>query len=249
MSAQRLPIATDPQVRLIPRPSARLAAKLAAEALGTFAIVFAGCGAIMSNEISDGAVTHVGISLTFGLVVMAMIYAAGHISGAHFNPAVTIAFAVTRRFPWREVPAYILSQCMGAILGALVLRLTLGDVASLGMTQPFNGLASTAFIYEALLTFLLMFVICAVATDSRAVGQMAGMVIGATVALEALFAGPICGASMNPARSLGPALIAGNLTLLWVYLLAPTIGAIAGALTYQTIRCEADRGGDVNGCC
>lgn len=204
----------------------------------------------MSNALSEGAVSHTGIALTFGLVLMAMIYATGHISGAHFNPAVTLAFAATRRFPWPQVAPYLLAQCTGALLGALVLRSTLGLVAHLGTTLPFDGSAVTAFVYELLLTALLMLVICAVATDSRAVGQLAGLVIGAVVALEALFAGPICGASMNPARSLGPALVSGEVTHLWVYLVAPTLGALLGALGYQALRCEGDpQVTEVAGCC
>ncbi len=164
-----------------------------------------------------------------------MIAATGHISGAHFNPAVTIAFALTRHFAWRDVPVYVGSQLLGAILGAATLRLMLGGVAQLGMTIP-AGSVQQSFLLEILLTAVLMFVIIAVATDTRAVGETAALAIGFTVALDALWAGPISGASMNPSRSLGPALVAGIWTDQWIYLLAPVIGASLGALAYQLIR-------------
>jgi len=209
--------------------------KVGAEAVGTFALVFVGCGAIVVDAQNHGVIGHVGIGLAFGLVIMVMIYAVGHISGAHFNPAVTIAFSAMGRFPWRQAPGYVAAQTLAALVAAGLLRGALGDVASLGATQPTGGLMA-AVIVEFVLSFFLMFVIFAVATDSRAEGQMAGMAIGGTVALAALFGGPVSGASMNPARSLGPALIAGQLEALWVYLLAPVIGAVAGAWTYRMIR-------------
>lgn len=171
----------------------------AAEGVGTYALVTAGCGAIMVNQ-QTGALGHVGVALTFGLIVLVMIAAAGHISGAHFNPAVTLAFAATRHFPWRQVPVYIASQMIGAVLGGLTLRLLLGDAANLGVTLP-AGTAAQAFGLEVLLTAVLMFVIISVATDTRAVGAPAAIAIGFNVALSALWAGPISGASMNPARS------------------------------------------------
>jgi len=208
-----------------------------AEAVGTFALVFAGCGAIMIDSLSHGQITHVGVGLVFGLVIAAMIYATGHLSGAHLNPAVTLGFALARHFPWRRLLGYWLAQCGGALLAALALRLLLGNVASLGATKPMGaGGAWQAFWLEAILTFLLMFVIMAVATDTRAVGQAAALAIGATVGLEALFAGPISGASMNPARSLAPALVGGSWTALWVYLTAPFLGAALAALTYRWLR-------------
>lgn len=206
--------------------------KSSAEFFGTFALVFAGCGAIVVNSTSGGAVTHVGIALTFGLVVMVMIYATGHLSGAHFNPAVTLAFASIGKFPWRDVPAYIFSQLAAALAGAATLRLTLGNVANLGASLP-AGSAMQSLIFEFILTFFLMFVIAAVATDARAEGSMAGIAIGGTVALEAMFAGPVCGASMNPVRSIGPALMSGELSHLWLYVVGPCLGAIAGAWAYQ----------------
>jgi len=180
--------------------------RLVAEFVGTFGLVFAGTGAIVVDAETGGGVGHVGIGLTFGLVIMVMIYATGHISGAHFNPAVTLTFAVGRHFPWRQVPRYWEAQLGGALLGSLLLRGLFGDTANLGTTLP-RGSAPQSLILETVLTFVLMFVITAVATDTRAVGQAAAIAIGGTVGLEALFAGPISGASMNPARSLAPALV------------------------------------------
>jgi MIP family channel proteins len=208
-----------------------------AEGIGTFGLVFAGCGAIMTDRLSGGQVTHVGVGLVFGLVIAAMIYATGHISGAHLNPAVTLGFVLARHFPVRRLAGYWAAQVAGAIAAALCLRLLLGNVAHLGATMPSgSGGAWQSFRFEALLTFFLMFVIMAVATDTRAVGQAAALAIGATVGLEALFAGPISGASMNPARSLGPALLANVWTAQWVYLIAPFLGAAAAALVYRWLR-------------
>lgn len=208
-----------------------------AEGIGTFGLVFAGCGAIMIDTLSHGQVTHVGVGLVFGLIITVMIYALGHISGAHFNPAVTLGFVLARHFPVKRLFGYWLAQCSGAILAAGCLRLLLGPVANLGTTLPMgSGGAWQSFGLEALLTFFLMFVIMAMATDTRAVGQAAALAIGSTVGLEALFAGPICGASMNPARSLGPALVSVTWTDQWVYLLAPFLGAILGALVYRLLR-------------
>lgn len=205
-----------------------------AELVGTYALVTAGCGAIMVNT-ETAALGHTGVAFVFGLVVMVMIAAIGHISGAHFNPAVTTAFALTRHFPWREVPFYVGGQMAGAILGALTLRVVLGDAASLGATLPAGSVAQ-AFGLEVLLTASLMFVIISVATDTRAVGETAAIAIGATVAVNALWAGPISGASMNPARSLGPALVAGISADQWVYIVAPLIGAAFGGFLYQRLR-------------
>ena len=205
-----------------------------AELVGTYALVTAGCGAIIVNTTS-GAVTHLGVALTFGLSVMVMIAATGHLSGAHFNPAVTLAFALTRHFPWRDVPLYIGAQLLGAVGGALTLRALFGSVANLGATLPAGG-PFQSFGLEILLTAVLMFVIISVATDTRAVGQLAALAIGATVALDALWGGPISGASMNPARSFGPALIAGVWRNHWVYWLGPLLGAALGACLYQLLR-------------
>lgn len=205
-----------------------------AELVGTFALVTAGCGAIMVNA-QTGALTHVGIALTFGFIITVMIAATGHISGAHFNPAVTIAFAVTRHFPWREVMYYVVAQVLGAVLGAITLRFLFGDVALMGATIP-AGSALQSFSLEVLLTAVLMFVIISVATDTRAIGTPAALAIGLTVALDAMWGGPISGASMNPARSFGPSLIAGMWENQWIYWLAPVVGAMIGAALYQWLR-------------
>ncbi|HEU0027924.1 MAG TPA: MIP family channel protein [Ktedonobacterales bacterium] len=218
------------------RPLAPLRAAVAAETVGTFGLVFAGCGAIMVDQLSSERVTHVGVGLVFGLIITVMIYATGHISGAHLNPAVTLGFTVSGRFPARRLPAYWAAQLAGAIAAALFLRWALGDVAHLGATTPAIGGVTTSFVMEALLTFFLMLVIMAVATDDRAQGRAAALAIGATVGLEALFAGPVSGASMNPARSLGPALVAGIWTAQWLYLIAPAIGACVAALFYEWLR-------------
>jgi aquaporin NIP len=210
--------------------------RLAAEALGTFALVFFGAGAIMVAA-KYGSFGQLGIALAFGLVIAAMVYALGRISGAHLNPAVSLAFALSRHFPWRLVCAYWLAQCLGAIAAAFLLRASLGDIADVGATTP-SGSDRQSFLWEIVLTFVLMLVIMAAATDTRAVGEAAAIAIGGTVALDALVGGPVSGASMNPARSLGPALAAAELDTLWIYLLAPLIGAALGALGYQLLRGE-----------
>ena len=213
-----------------------LGRRLAAEAIGTFALVFAGAGAIMVDA-KTHALGHVGVAISFGLVIMAMIYAVGHVSGAHFNPAVSFAFALSRHFPWRRVGTYWVAQLAGAIAAAAILRGSLGDVAHVGATLP-SGSQGQAFLWELALTFFLMFVIMAVATDTRAVGEAAAIAIGGTVGLDAMFGGPVTGASMNPARSLGPALVSGDLHASWLYVMAPLAGAVLGALAYQFVRGE-----------
>lgn len=212
-----------------------LRTQVLAEFIGTFGLVFAGCGAITINAVTGGAIGHIGIALSFGLIVMAMIYAVGHTSGAHINPAVTLALCATRQFPIRQVPAYLTAQFAGAITAAFVLRIMFGNVAGLGATAPRNG-SGQSLVLELLLTFVLMFVIMAVATDVRAAGQTAAIAIGGTVGLCALFAGPISGASMNPARSIGPAIVSGTWTGQWLYVAGPVVGALAGAFVYQLIR-------------
>lgn len=209
--------------------------RLAAECTGTFLLVFAGPGAVVIDTVTGGRLGVLGIGLSFGLAVMAAIYAIGHLSGAHINPAVTVAFALTRHFPWRMVPAYIVAQLAGACAASAALLLLFGDVANLGATIP-SGSSIQALVLEGILTFFLMFVIAAVATDVRAVGQAAAIAIGGYVALAASFAGPIAGASMNPARSFGPALLSGTWTNHWVYWIGPMTGAILGALLYSYVR-------------
>lgn len=228
--------ATSPRIarHIIPVSMRAVVRASLAEAVGAFALVFAGTGAIMIDTATGGGVTHVGIGLTFGLVIFVMISAVGHISGAHFNPAVTLAFAVARHLPWRRVGPYLIAQCSGALMASLLLRAMFGNLAHLGATLP-RGSDGQSLVLEAVLTFFLMFVITAVATDTRAVTQTAALAIGGTVGLEALFAGPISGASMNPARSLAPALVSGTGASLWLYIVGPVIGAVAGAWAYRLI--------------
>jgi MIP family channel proteins len=213
-----------------------LVRRTAAEGLAAFALVFAGCGAIIANVRYHEALGAVGVSLVFGLIVMVMVYATGHLSGAHINPAVTIAFTLSRHFPPRDAAAYITAQVVGATAGAMVLLAVWPDQpGELGATLPSVGVGS-AVVYELVLTAFLMFVIMAVATDTRAVGAAAAIAIGGTVGLDALFGGPVTGASMNPARSFGPALAAGEWHDFWIYVLAPVAGAAVGALAYQLVR-------------
>ena len=213
--------------------------KLAAEMFGTFALVFAGTGAIVINDLSGGtAVTHVGVAFTFGLIVLAMIYAVGDVSGCHLNPAVTLGFFAARRFEGRLVVPYILSQCMGAVLASAALRVMFPSHPTLGATLP-AGVALQSFVLEFILTLLLMFVILSVSTGSKEKGVLAGVAVGSVIALEALFAGPISGASMNPARSLAPALVSLRFDSLWIYLTAPVLGACVGVLACV---CVQDRG-------
>jgi aquaporin NIP len=206
------------------------------EGVGAFALVAAGCGAIVTDATHPGSLGAVGVSLVFGLVIMAMIYAGGHLSGAHYNPSVTAAFTLARHFPLRDALAYISAQFAGATLAALLLLSAWpSKPAHLGTTLPSVGTAA-AFGYEVVLTAFLMFVITAVATDTRAVGAAAAIAIGGTVGLDALFGGPITGASMNPARSFGPALASGTWRDLWIYLVAPLVGAAIGVLAYEVVR-------------
>ena len=206
-----------------------------AEALGTFILVFAGTGAMIVNGLYGGIITHVGVAIAWGLVVMTIVYAFGDVSGAHVNPAVTVGFWFARRFPGRRVAPYIVSQCLGAILASLALSLLFANSSGLGMTVP-SGPAIQSFVVEIILTFYLMFVILSVATGSKEKGVMAGCAIGAVVGLEALFAGPVSGASMNPARSLAPALAAMRLEYLWIYLTAPFIGSSLAVAAFHLVR-------------
>jgi MIP family channel proteins len=209
--------------------------KLAAEAFGAFALVFAGTGAIIINDVSGGAITHVGVALTFGLIVLAMIYALGDVSGAHLNPAVTLGFFAARRFPGGEVIPYIASQCFGAIAASVTLRMLFPGHATLGATLP-QGSAMQSFGLEFFLTLILMVVILSVSSGAKEKGALAGVAIGAVIALEAMFAGPICGASMNPARSLAPALVSLRFESLWIYLVAPVLAATLAVLACRCVQ-------------
>jgi aquaporin Z len=209
--------------------------KLLAEFIGTFALVFAGTGAIVIDTLSGGQITHVGVALTFGLIVLAMIYTVGDVSGAHLNPAVTLGFLSAGRFPARDVAPYIGVQMAGAIAASLTLRLMFPASTFLGNTVP-SGPFAQSFILEFLLTLLLMFVILNVSHGSKEKGLTAGIVIGAVIALEALFAGPVCGASMNPARSFAPAVVTGQLGAVWIYLAAPVLGAVAAVPVFAALR-------------
>ena len=200
--------------------------KYIAEFIGTFALVFCGTGAIVINQETNGVITHAGIAITFGLIVMSMIYALGNISGCHINPAVTIAFTIAKRFPAKEVLPYLISQLAGAFLASVTLKYLFPHNETLGATLP-SGTALQSFILEFILTFFLMLVIINVATGSKEQGMFAGLAIGAVVLLEAMFAGPVCGASMNPARSIAPAVVSGHIENLWVYIAAPISGAAA----------------------
>lgn len=209
--------------------------KYVAEILGTFAMVFCGTGAIIINQQTNGAITHVGVAITFGLIVMVMIYALGNISGAHLNPAVTIAFTLAKKFEVKQVVPYIISQLVGAFLASLILKYLFPANEFFGATIP-SGTALQSFILEFILTFILMLVIINVATGSKEQGMFAGLAIGSTVLLEAMFAGPICGASMNPARSLAPAIVSGHTEHLWVYITATILGAALAIPTWKFLN-------------
>lgn len=209
--------------------------KYYAEIFGTFILLFCGAGAIVTNQASGGTVTHVGIALVFGLVVTAIIYAIGEISGAHINPAVTIAFWVARRFPGNQVVPYILCQAAGALAACLLLKVIFPDITNYGMTLP-AGTEVQSLILEIVLTWILMFVVLCVSTGAKETGILAGVAIGAVIALEAMFAGPICGASMNPARSLAPALVSQHLQSLWLYIAGPIAGAVLAVPSLWLVR-------------
>jgi aquaporin NIP len=209
--------------------------KYISEFIGTFSMIFCGTGAMTVNEVTGGEVTHVGIAITWGLIVMAMIYAFGETSGAHFNPAVTVAFAFAKKFAWKEVPKYITAQILGAFAASLVLWFLFPASETLGATIPTVGVWR-AFVLELLLTFFLMVVIINVSTGSKEMGIIAGIAIGGVVLLEAMFAGPITNASMNPARSIAPNIVSGNIEGLWLYILAPIIGAILAVVSCRLIK-------------
>ncbi|CAI8261347.1 MAG: Aquaporin Z 2 [Polaribacter sp. SA4-10] len=209
--------------------------KYISEFIGTFSMIFCGTGAMTVNEITGGEVTHVGIAITWGLIVMAMIYAFGETSGAHFNPAVTIAFAYAKKFAWKEVPKYIIAQILGAFAASLILWFLFPTSENLGATIPTVDVGR-AFVMELLLTFFLMVVIINVSTGSKEIGIIAGIAVGAVVLLEAMFAGPITNASMNPARSIAPAIVSGKMQHLWMYILAPILGAILAVISCKLVK-------------
>lgn len=209
--------------------------KYYAEFIGTFAMIFCGTGAMTINEVTGGDVTHVGIGITWGLIVMAMIYAFGDISGAHFNPAVSIGFAFANKFPRKEVPKYIIAQTLGAFAASLILWLLFPASEELGSTIP-KITVWRAFVLELLLTFFLMLVIINVSTGSKEVGMMSGIAVGGIILLAALFAGPVTNASMNPARSLAPNIVSGNYTGLWLYMVAPVLGALLAVLSCRLVK-------------
>ena len=229
-------------------PSSATGNQLAAEAIGTFFLVFAGTGAIVINDATGGTVSHVGVALTFGLIVLSMIYALGDVSGCHLNPAVTIGFFVARRFAGRDVLYYIASQCGGAVLASLVLRLLFPGHATLGATLP-AGSELQSFVLEFILTLMLMFVILSISTGAKEKGLLAGVAVGAVIALEALFAGPISGASMNPARSLAPALVTLHWQSLWIYLMAPILGSCLSVILCRVVHGPACCGAITKGIC
>jgi aquaporin Z len=208
--------------------------KCVTEFIGTFALVFCGTGAIIIDQQSGGAITHVGIAITFGLIVMALIYSLGEISGAHLNPAVTVAFTVAKRFPLKTLPIYIISQLGGALMASFSLKFLFPANELLGVTLP-AGTEIQSFILESILTFFLMLVIMSVAIGSKEQGMFAGLAIGSVVGLEAMFAGPVSGASMNPARSIAPAIASGHLTHLWLYIAGPIAGAVAAIPVWKYI--------------
>ncbi len=216
-------------------PSISILKKVVAEFIGTFFLIFVGCGAIIVDKKTNGSITHLGVSIVWGAAVMIIVYSIGHISGAHLNCAVTLAFATVRRFPFIHVPAYIGAQLFGSICAGFVLRLMFGEVVHMGATVP-AGPDMQSFAFEIFTTYLLMFVVSAVSTDTRAIGELAGLAVGSTIGLNVIISGPISGASMNPARTIGSAVAGNTYTSIWVYLVAPVLGAILGAWSYDMIR-------------
>ncbi|GMJ14183.1 NOD26-like intrinsic protein 1;2, NOD26-LIKE INTRINSIC PROTEIN 2 [Hibiscus trionum] len=210
--------------------------KLLTEVLGTYFLIFTGCAAVVVNANNHGVVSHPGIAAVWGLTVIVLFYSSAHVSGAHFNPAITIAFATCKRFPLKQVPVYILAQVVGSTLAAGTLRLLFsGPHDVFAGTSP-QGSDLQAFLIEFIITFYLMFIISGAATDNRAIGELAGLAIGSTVLLNVLIAGPITGASMNPARSLGPAIVSNHYKGIWIYLTSPVVGAVSGAWVYNMVR-------------
>lgn len=226
---------SKPQLPATLTPLTILLKRAGAEFVGTFLLIFAAEGSTIVNEKTNGGLTYMGVALASGLAVMIIILSTGHISGAHLNPAATLAFATIKEFPWSQVPIYFVSQLGASVVASLALKVILRYEGSAGLTVP-SGTASQAFVVEFIITFCLMFVVTAVATDTRAVGELAGIAVGATVILNNLVAGALTGASMNPVRTLGPAIVANSYTAIWVYILGPITGALSGAATYTLVR-------------
>ncbi|WOL05666.1 hypothetical protein Cni_G14395 [Canna indica] len=222
-----------------PKPDVSLTRKVGAEFVGTFILIFVATAAPIVNEKYNGAETLIGNAACAGLAVMVVILSTGHISGAHLNPSLTLAFAMLRHFPWSHVPAYVVAQVTASICASFALKATFHPFLSGGVTVP-SVTTAQAFFLEFLITFNLLFVVTAVATDTRAVGELAGIAVGATVMLNILIAGPASGGSMNPVRTLGPAVAAGNYREMWIYLVAPTAGAIAGAGVYTLVKIKGE---------
>ena len=221
----------------------KLLSEVLAEGIGTFTLVFTGSGAIMVNEITGGEITHLGICFIFGAIVTAIIYTIGHISGAHINPAVTIAFWVGKVFPLKKVLPYIAGQFIGALVASLLLKIILGNISNMGITVPLDDNWLKSLIIEIILTFILMFVVLGSGLDSRAPTGFAGIAIGLTVSLEAAVMGPITGASMNPLRSLAPSIVSHSLQSQWIYIVGPIIGAQLAILVYRQLSnnfCDFD---------
>ncbi|KAK4436672.1 Aquaporin NIP6-1 [Sesamum alatum] len=226
----------------LPPPPVSLARKVGAEFIGTIILIFAGTATAIVNQKTEGSETLLGLAASTGLAVMIVILSTGHISGAHLNPSVTIAFAALRHFPWKHVPVYIGAQVMASICAAFMLKVIFHPVMGGGVTVPLPAAGhAQAFALEFIITFNLMFVVTAVATDTRAVGEFAGIAVGATVMLNVLIAGGTTGASMNPVRTLGPAIAANNYRAIWIYLTAPILGALAGAAVYSAVKLPDDR--------
>ncbi|XP_009623273.1 aquaporin NIP6-1 isoform X1 [Nicotiana tomentosiformis] len=219
----------------LPPPPISLARKVGAEFIGTMILIFAGTATAIVNQKTQGSETLIGLAASTGLAVMIVILSTGHISGAHLNPAVTIAFAALKHFPWKNVPVYIGAQIIASFCAAFTLKVVLHPIMGGGVTVP-SGSYLQAFALEFIISFNLMFVVTAVATDTRAVGELAGIAVGATVMLNILIAGETTGASMNPVRTLGPAVAAGNYKAIWIYLTAPILGALAGAGVYSAVK-------------
>ncbi|XP_059642067.1 aquaporin NIP6-1-like isoform X2 [Cornus florida] len=219
----------------LPPPPVSLARKVGAEFIGTLMLIFAGTATAIVNQKTQGSETLVGLAASNGLAVMIIILSTGHISGAHLNPSVTIAFATLKHFPWKHVPVYIGTQVIASLCAAFALKGIFHPTMGGGVTVP-SVAYGQAFALEFIITFILMFVITAVATDTRAVGELAGIAVGATVMLNTLIAGKATGASMNPVRTLGPAIAANNFEAIWVYFTAPFLGTLAGAGAYSAVK-------------